>query len=79
MPRHRLIADLRKTEVEVRIDGRLAGRATFAKPGLQTVAWTLAAAPAGEVNVEFHVAGLSPPGRPAPAGHRHHGLRVSLA
>jgi hypothetical protein len=60
-----LIADLGKTEVEVRIDGAVAGRATFAKPGLQTVWWTLAAAPAGDVNVEFRVApAYRPPGDP---------------
>jgi hypothetical protein len=64
-----LIRDLGKTEVEVRIDGAVAGRATFTMPGLQTVSWTLAAAPAGNVNVEFLVApAYRPPGDPRPLG-----------
>jgi len=47
----------------------VAGRAAFVKPGLQTVSWTLAAAPAGDVDVEFHVApAYRPPDDPRVLG-----------
>ena len=68
-----LIRDVGKTEVEVRIDGVVAGRAAFAKPGLQTVSWALASAPAGTVNVEFRVA----PAYRAPGDPRTLGIAIT--
>lgn len=51
-----LIADVGKSSVEVLVNGQAVGRAEFTRPGLQTAAFPLAAAPAGSVDVEFRVA-----------------------
>jgi hypothetical protein len=64
-----LIRDIGKTEVEVLIDGATAGKAVFDKPGMQTASFTLPAAEAGSVNIEFRVApAYHPPGDPRVLG-----------
>lgn len=50
------IGRVRKSTLRILVDGKQIGKAEFTEPGWQTVRLAIEAAPAAEVNVEFHAA-----------------------